>query len=84
MSEQEILQVNIYGEPYSLRVTPEEKETMAEIVAYVNETMHRLGDNNSRMQYQDVAVLAAMNLAQELFRARKDHSELLELLEVED
>lgn len=84
MSELETFQVNIYGEQYSLRVSPEEKEGIQEVVNYVNEMMHRIGDNQARMGYQDVAVLTAMNLAEELFRMKKDHQNLLELLEVEE
>lgn len=84
MSELETFQVNIYGEQYSLRVSPEEKEDIQEVVNYVNEMMHRIGDNQARMGYQDVAVLTAMNLAEELFRMKKDHQNLLELLEVEE
>ena len=61
MSDREKISVDIYGQKYTLRVTPEEKENVLAIANHVDKMMHKVGDNQSRLDYRDVAVLAAMN-----------------------
>ena len=63
MTERQKLNVEIYGQLYTLRVAPEEKVQVEAIAAHVDQIMHKIGDGQNRLDYRDVAVLAAMNIA---------------------
>ena len=83
MSEREKISVDIYGQKYTLRVTPEEKENVLAIANHVDKIMHKVGDNQSRPDYRDVAVLAAMNLAEDYFRLQREYEEILAIVNEE-
>lgn len=83
MSDREKISVDIYGQKYTLRVTPEEKENVLAIANHVDKMMHKVGDNQSRLDYRDVAVLAAMNLAEEYFRLQREYEEILAIVNEE-
>lgn len=83
MSDREKISVDIYGQKYTLRVTPEEKENVLAIANHVDKIMHKVGDNQSRLDYRDVAVLAAMNLAEEYFRLQREYEEILAIVNEE-
>ena len=83
MSDREKISVDIYGQKYTLRVTPEEKENVLAIANHVDKIMHKVGDNQSRLDYRDVAVLAAMNLAEDYFRLQREYEEMLAIVNEE-
>lgn len=83
MSDREKISVDIYGQKYTLRVTPEEKENVLTIANHVDKIMHKVGDNQSRLDYRDVAVLAAMNLAEDYFRLQREYEEILAIVNEE-
>lgn len=83
MEERQKINVEIYGQNYTLRVTPSEEPQVRQIAAHVDAMMHRIGDGQDRLDYRDIAVLSAMNIAEELYRLKKDHMELLNLLDEE-
>lgn len=83
MSEREKIIVEMYGQRYTLRVTPEEKDKVQAIASHVDEMMHKVGDNQSRLDYRDVAVLAAMNIAEEYFRLQNEYEEILTIVNEE-
>ena len=83
MSEREKITVEMYGQRYTLRVTTEEKEKVQAIAAHVDQMMHKVGDNQSRLDYRDVAVLAAMNIAEEYFRLQNEYEEILTIVNEE-
>lgn len=83
MEERQKINVEIYGQNYSLRVTPAEEEQVRAIAAHVDAMMHKIGDGQERLDYRDIAVLSAMNIAEELFRLKQDHLELVSLLDEE-
>ena len=83
MSEREKLQVDIYGQRYTLRVLPEEKSQVEAIAGHVNQMMHQVGDNQSRLDYRDVAVLAAMNITEEYYKLQREYDELLTIINEE-
>ncbi len=83
MSDREKISVDIYGQKYTLRVTPEEKENVLAIANHVDKIMHKVGDNQSRLDYRDVAVLAAMNLAEDYFRLQREYEEILAIVNEE-
>ena len=80
MSEPSKLNVEIYGHIYTLRVTPEEKAQVEAITAHVDQMMHKVGDDQTRLDYRDVAVLAAMNISEEYFKLQRVYQELLSIV----
>ncbi len=83
MSEREKISVEMYGQMYTLRVMPEEKQNVLAIAHHVDEMMHKVGDSQGRLDYRDVAVLAAMNLAEEYFKLQREYEELLTIVNEE-
>lgn len=83
LSETLKLSAEIYGQTYTLRVTPEEKEKVETIARHVDAMMHKVGDDQSRLDYRDVAVLAAMNIAEEYFQLQQEYQELLAIIDEE-
>lgn len=64
-------QVKIYGKTYTVKET-ESDIPIAQLAEYVDSRMHDLADSKSKMSTIDVAILAALNIAQELLECRKD------------
>lgn len=83
MNEPSKLNVEIYGHIYTLRVTPEEKAQVEAITAHVDQMMHKVGDDQTRLDYRDVAVLAAMNITEEYFKLQREYQELLSIVDEE-
>lgn len=67
--------VKIYGEEYTMR-GPASSDYMKRVAHYVDEKMRQLGQTNSKFGINKIAVLTAINLADELFRLRKEIQEL--------
>ncbi|NLP36632.1 MAG: cell division protein ZapA [Firmicutes bacterium] len=67
--------VKIYYEEYAMcgTATPDYLKRLAQ---YVDDKMQQIGEANKRLGTSKVAVLTAVNLADELFRARKRLREL--------
>ena len=83
MAEQEKLHVELYGRTYTLRVLPEEKEQVQKVASHVDAMMHQVGDKQGSLDYRDVAVLAAMNLAEAYFKVQQAYEELLAIIDEE-
>ncbi len=83
MAERQKLNVEIYGQLYTLRVTPEEAAQVEAIAAHVDQMMHKIGDGQNRLDYRDVAVLAAMNIAEEYAKLQQSYQELVAVLDEE-
>ena len=69
------VKVRIYGQDYTIAGDREE-ETIKAIAAYVDEKMREVGRNFATNAMGSLAVLAAINMADELFGARKQIEEL--------
>jgi cell division protein ZapA len=67
--------VKIYGEEYTMR-GPASPDYMKRIAHYVDEKMRITGQSNNRLGINKIAVLTAINLADELFRVRQELREL--------
>ena len=83
MSERVKISVDIYGQLYNLRVTPEEKERVLAIARHVDNMMKKVADSQGRLDYRDVAVLAAMNLTEEYFKLQQAYEEILAIVNEE-
>jgi len=64
------LQVKIYGKTYTVRET-ESDISISHLADYVDSRMEELAGSESKMATVDVAILAALNIAQELMECRK-------------
>lgn len=72
--------VNIYGEEYVVRgnASPEHIEKLA---SQVNEKMRMIFSRNPNLSPNKVAVLTALNLADELAHLQEDYNNLIQLLD---
>jgi cell division protein ZapA len=65
----EPLKVNIFNQPYHLR-TDGDGEYVRQLAQFVDERMQAISSHTSVVDYAKVAVLAALNIADELHRLR--------------
>ena len=73
------VKVQIFGQTYSIRGELDEKYVQ-KLAKYVDEKMHAIADVTTTVDTQNVAVLAALAIADELHsikNERNDHEELL-------
>jgi cell division protein ZapA len=69
MTEGHVLSVEIHGQRYPIRSTLDQ-EYVARLAAYVDEKMRAAAESTPTSDSLRLAVLAALNLADELFRCR--------------
>ena len=62
--------IQIYGKTYSLK-SSSDQVSMEEVAAYVDAKMRELAVVRSKTSSADLAVLAALNIAQELMELQK-------------
>jgi cell division protein ZapA len=67
--------VNIFGQRYMLRAD-EDESTVRELAAYVDARLREVQKHTRTADTQTLAVLAALQIAEELHRERGDHAEL--------
>jgi cell division protein ZapA len=72
--------VEIFGEAYTLKGDME-AETVRKIAATVDQRLRQLARSNPRLSVAKVAVLTALNLAEEFGKLEQDYQELMELLD---
>ena len=70
-----VVKVTIVGEEYSLRseATPEHTQAVA---AYVDQSIRKILGGSSVVESHKAAILAAMQIADELFKARDREAEV--------
>ena len=64
------LDVEIMGREYRVACKPEEQRELLDAVAYVDQQMREIRDTAKQNNAERVAVMVALNLANELLRAR--------------
>src|SRR5437899_11125699 len=69
MSEGRVIPVEIYGQRYPIRSTLD-PDYVARLALYVDEKMRAASDSTPTSDSLRLAVLAALNIADELFRCR--------------
>ncbi len=74
--------VNIYNEEYTVRGN-ENPEYMQMLGSYVDRRMRMIGQRNHNLSTNKVAVLTALNLADELNKLQEDYDQLAKALEEE-
>lgn len=82
LDEKTKVTVKIYGEDYVVKgyAKPGYIEGIA---GYVDRKMHLIGQKNPHLSITKVAVLAALNVADELSKLQEDYDSLAKLLEEE-
>ena len=81
MSTQKI-RVNIFGSEYVLKAS-ENEEYIINIAKYVDEKMRLIDKSNNINSKSKVAILAALNIAEELAQEREYREKLLDQLNEE-
>lgn len=72
--------VNIFNEEYVVRGN-ENPEYMQMLGSYVDRRMRMIGQRNHNLSTTKVAVLTALNLADELNKLQEDYDQLVKALE---
>ena len=75
-----MLKVNIYGTEYPIRGEVD-VEYIRQIAEYVDRKMREVDQTTAAKSSLKVAILAALNIADELFREREEKSGLVQNLE---
>lgn len=73
MAMSRVVNVEISGQQYPIRSTLDERY-VTELAAYVEQKMRDASDTAPTSDLLGLAILVALNLADELFRAREHHS----------
>ena len=76
------VRVNIFGTEYSL-IADNDEEYVRQVAQYIDEKMREIDRNNNIKSTGKLAVLAALNIADELFQERMYRKKLLEQINEE-
>lgn len=71
--------VEILGETYTIKGDVE-PERILQVAAWLNERMKKISQANSRLSTPKVAVLAALNIADEYLRLEQDYQQLMKMV----
>lgn len=74
------IRVDIYGQEYQLRGDAS-TEHMRLVAGLVDDKMREIAAGNPRLDLHRLAVLAAVNIADEYMRLREEYEELLKIME---
>ena len=77
MDEKNVVRVEIFGTGYSIR-GEENQEYIREVASYVDARMREINKRLPVASLAKVAVLASLNLADELFKLRRQNKRLTE------
>lgn len=80
MQEPESVQVDIFGKTYTLKGDAD-PDYVQKVAAFVDERMNEVAGSSSMASTAKVAILAAVNIADELFREQQKRLEALATLE---
>jgi cell division protein ZapA len=74
------LTVEIYGQHYRL-VGKDSDQHIKKVARYVDDTMKEFSQGNPRLDTTKLAVLSAVNIADEYFKLKEEYESILKLLE---
>jgi cell division protein ZapA len=78
-----IVEIEIYGQKYRIRVKGEEDEKyINHLTTYVDQKMHEVAVKSKSADMLKIAVLAALNIADEFFLSQKRLDQLNEVIGV--
>ena len=82
MSNRNRLSVEIYGQQYHI-VGDESVGYMRQVASHVDDVMRQVASNNSRLDTTRLAVLSAVNIANDFLKLKQEYDEILHLIEDE-
>ena len=74
--------VTIYGDAYKLR-TDDDPAYLRKLADMVDERMTKMGEKSLSFSPKELAVMAALSIADEYMKLKQEYDEVLELLEEE-
>ena len=77
--EKNKMTLNIHGSNYTIR-TAQESQKVTDIVDYVNQKMDEVARYQPKLNYKDVAVLAALNMAEEYLNLKEEYNQLVDII----
>ena len=78
---EKIIDIEIYGQKYRIRVKGDEDEKyIGHLTSYVDQKMHEVAVKSKSADTTKIAVLAALNIADELFLSQKKLDQLNEAI----
>lgn len=81
MEEKKIkIPVDIYGEKFTLK-GGHSAQDMRNLADYVDRKMQQIGTRNTRLSKSHVAILTALNIADELQKLQDDYDSLMKIME---
>ena len=76
-----IIEIEIYNQKYKIRVKGEEDEKyISHLTSYIDQKMREVAVKSKTAYRLKVAVLAALNIADELFLSQKKFDSLVEVI----
>jgi cell division protein ZapA len=75
--------VDIYGQQYRM-VGKASLSHLKSVANYVDDKMRQIAGGNARLDTAKLAVLAAINIADEFFKLKEEYEELIHILEEEE
>lgn len=79
VEQQTKVTVEILGEQYPIKGNVEAERIM-HVSAWLNERMTKISQSNSRLSPHQVAVMTAMNLADDYLKLEADYRELMQMV----
>lgn len=80
MSRKSVVRVTIVGEEYTIRSDASAEHTQA-VASYVDQAIRQVLDSGMVVESQRAAILAALEITDQLFQARAAHVEVAEALQ---
>ena len=77
------LRVSIFGAEYVLRADDDNREQVIEIAKYVDQKMREIDRSQAINSNLKIAILTALNIAEELHETKKHRDKVLEQLDEE-
>ncbi len=77
------LRVNIFGAEYVLRAEDDNHDQVIEIARYVDQKMREIDRSQAINSNLKLAILSALNMAEELFDTKKHRDKVAEMLNEE-
>lgn len=74
------VQVEIFGDSYIIKGSDED-EHILQVADYVDIKMNMIAQRNPHLSIKQTAVLAALNIADELYKLQEDYDKILQILE---
>lgn len=75
MTRKHVVKVSIVGEEYTLRTEAPPEHTQA-VAAYVDQAIRKIISGSNMVESHKAAILAALQITDELFKAREQAEEL--------